>query len=85
MDDWRLTNQIEYLYEKKIVRTRFFKTEGNEHEHCEFCFEKFGEEDNMLHAGYCTCDRYYWICDQCYNDFRKTFNWIVDESESVER
>lgn len=34
----------------------------------------------MLHIGYCTCDRYRWICEQCYNDFKELFDWkLVDE------
>ena len=80
VDDWRLTDQMDCLYKATLIKAKFRKTGSNDHEHCEFCWEKFGEENGALHIGYCTCDRYRWICEQCYNDFKELFNWeLVDE------
>lgn len=74
-NDWRLSNQFNYLYKSKLIRTTFKKTNTNDHEHCEFCWDKFSEEDNDLHEGYCTLDKCRWICDNCYNDFNQIFRW----------
>lgn len=41
--DWRLTNQINYLYMLKLKKEAFKKTDRSDHEHCEFCFGKFSE------------------------------------------
>lgn len=78
--DWRITNQKSYLESKKIKRSKFQRTERSDHEHCEFCWEKFSEYDGTLHEGFCTLDKYYWICEECFNDFRSEFKWeLVDE------
>lgn len=78
-NDWRLTNQINYLYRATLIRTTFKNTESNDHEHCEFCWRKFGENTGMLYTGYCTIDRYRWICEQCFKDFKDQFEWQVIE------
>ena len=77
MNDWRLTNQIKYLYQKKLVRRKITDFPDKDHEHCEFCWDKFGRSDNMLKEGYCTEDAYNWICDTCFEDFKEMFAWKV--------
>ena len=42
---------------------------------------KFGESKEMLHSGYCTIDKYRWICEQCFQDFKDQFEWQVDEAD----
>lgn len=76
-DDWRIANQMSYLYRAKLKRAKFEATPANDHEHCEFCFDKFGENENLLKSGYCTLNEYYWICDGCFRDFQKQFEWKV--------
>lgn len=72
-NDWRLRNQIDYLYEVELFLLNYQSKRSNwEHDHCEFCWEKF-EDANQ--KGYTTRDNYYWICTQCYNDFREMFKW----------
>ena len=77
-NDWRLTNQLGYLFRAKLHRKTFKRTEQNDHEHCEFCMDKFGEEPGLLHTGYCTEDEYRWVCDQCFYDFKGLFEWEVN-------
>jgi len=76
-DDWRLTNQIEYLKEKKLKYVEADKDFDNlNHEHCEFCFIKFNYESQ---CGYFSLDNYHYICENCFNDFNKMFKWeIID-------
>ena len=70
--DYRLTNQKEYLSGKKLKRKPFRATPKSDHEHCVFCWDKFLDGDE----GYCA-DNYYWICEKCYADFKDMFRWKV--------
>lgn len=42
--------------------------------------EKFSDNPNDLQIGYCTGDCYYWICEECYEDFKNLFKWTVVDS-----
>ena len=76
-NDWRITNQKNYLFRVAIKKATFQKTATSDHEHCEFCWGKFGVEDGLLHSGYCTSDKYRWICEQCFQDFHEQFEWQI--------
>ena len=78
LDDWRLTNQIDYLYQKQLKYINFRKSSDRwDHEHCEFC-NKAILEDSIKE--YCTLDEYYWICEDCYKDFNDLFEWKIVEA-----
>ena len=77
IEDWRLTNQLNYLYRSRLIWSKYVMTDKNDHDHCEFCWEKFGEEEGMIHNGYCTTNRYRWICPKCFDDFKDMFQWRV--------
>ena len=68
--------QDKYL---KEIKLKFSQFNGSirEHDHCEFCFAKFSNNENDLHQGYCSLDKYHWICEMCYNDFKDYFQWKV--------
>ena len=80
-DDWRLTNQEAYLQGVTLVHRQWKPEPRNDHDHCAFCWEKFAHYDGCLHEGYATDDRYYWVCESCFNDFRHRFNWRIKEHE----
>ena len=84
MDDWRITNQMQYLYRERL-RLRSYAPENpvNDHDHCEFCFAKFmlGNENQMQDEGYATDDGYRWICKTCYVDFKTLFDWQPADSQ----
>jgi hypothetical protein len=94
-DDWRLTNQENYLTGVTLQWSRWTQRRPDwDHDHCEFCFAKFMEapepetlklieadDSEILQWGYTTSDRYRWICETCFQDFRDRFGWQV-ESES---
>ena len=69
-------NQDKYL---KGIKLMFCHFDSNirEHDHCEFCSAKFSDDKNDLHQGYCSLDKYYWICEKCYNDFKQYFDWVL--------
>lgn len=83
-DDWRLTNQMRFLFQATLKRSLFTRTSINDHEHCEFCFDKFGEGAERLKFGYCTLDGYHWICEKCFSDFQKQFQWKLQKGENEE-
>lgn len=81
-DDWRLMGQERYLKDRKLFLISYVcPSETWDHDHCEFCCEKFSRYDGDLHEGYTTEDRRFWICPECYEDFKEMFNWehIVPE------
>lgn len=74
-NDWRLRNQIKYLKGAELVQTNYKNKYRNwDHDHCDFCWAKFSEVTDI---GYCTLDGYYWICSNCFNDFKEMFKWKV--------
>ena len=78
--DWRLTNQMNYLYKKKLIKGRFKAyRKGWEHEHCAFCSERI---DNTVTDAYSTEDRYHWICPKCFSDFKDMFEWDVTDDNN---
>lgn len=62
------THRCEELLEGESVG-RFW------HNHCEFCWEKVHTDKSCVF--YCTEDMYYWICEDCFNDFCEPFHWTV--------
>lgn len=79
-DEWRLVNQMKYMKGVDLLLSDYVPTPGNDHDHCEFCWETFSVYDGDLHKGYCTLDRYKWICEDCYEDFKETFEWKLTEA-----
>jgi len=77
-NDWRLQGQEKYLKGVTLFWQEYTPyRKGWDHDHCEFCSSKFTENENeeTLHEGYTTEDRYRWICKQCFDDFRNLFGW----------
>ena len=75
-NDWRLTNQGNYLQGKSFSWKKYFLyRNGWDHDHCEFCFKTFSLLDNPEHLseGYVSKDNYYWICKDCFDDFKELF------------
>lgn len=91
-DDWRVMGQERRLAGATFVRKPYrVWTETWEHDHCEMCARKFVESDSTredsetVTAGFAAVGRgpkgeddYYWVCDECFDDFRDRFGWKVD-------
>ena len=79
-DDWRLQGQ-DLVLKGKTLYWRQYKAYSDKwkHDHCAFCFEEFNENDNpdALHEGYATEDNYHWVCRECFDDFKRMFEWEV--------
>lgn len=78
-DDWRLTNQEKYLKGVVLYWRQYEPEPGNDHDHCEFCWEKFMTDgaNESLSFGYTTDDHYRWVCKMCFDDFVALFGWPV--------
>lgn len=82
-DDMRLAGQERYLKDKTLFFQKWIPhNEEWEHDHCEFCWEKFSDAADSLQEGYTTEDRYYWICSECFEDFKESFGWKITKAES---
>ena len=73
--EWRRQGQERYLFGVNLIYHSLYS--GRNHDHCEFCGEKFSSESEDLGNGYSTEDKYHWICTQCFNDFKVEFQWSV--------
>ena len=77
-NDWHLHGQQDYLIGVTLIRQPWRPADPrNDHDHCEFCWEKFVGFAGCLHEGYATEDRRYWICEECFRDIRERFQWRV--------
>lgn len=79
-DDWRRQGQEKYLSNIKLTARNYkpYRIDW-EHDHCEFCGSKFSEQYSDIHKGYSSENNYYWICNDCFTDFKKEFNWQIEE------
>lgn len=82
MEDWR----EELLYTMNDTNGCYFKeyvfpiTEEKEHEHCSICFAKIsGEVGDYERCGYYCKKTGDWLCRDCFNDFKKRFDWSIEE------
>ncbi len=82
-DDWRRQGQEKFLRGNKLVFSNYKPYRlGWEHDHCEFCENKFSLRKEDLSIGYSTLDGNHWICIPCFNDFKDEFNWSVYNSDN---
>lgn len=87
-NDWRIRWQEDYLKGKTLYYHKYEPWSKNwDHEHCEFCMKKIGQTEDSFHEGYSTLDDFYWICLNCYEDFKESFLFNIfkkDEFENME-
>lgn len=81
-EDWRLLGWGEdsYLQGITLIKQPYrpdLCDPDNDHDHCEFCSNKFGKAPDDLKEGYSTEDGYSWICPTCFEDFKDRFKWKV--------
>jgi len=77
-NDWRFQGQDKYLDNISLIKSQYVVTDPTwDHDHCDFCMDKFSEREGDLRKGYCTADEKHWICEKCFHDFSDMFHWIV--------
>lgn len=84
-DDWRLSNQVEYL-RNAVAEWRTYVRPSPDwtHDHCAFCWATFSDDGHAdaLRQGFVTADGRHWICDRCLQDFRQALNLTVKPERS---
>ena len=75
-DDWHLLNEVEYLKNKEINPTdgQNIIKHVNYLKKCIFCYEEV--QDTPYQWWFIPKDLSCCICEVCYKDFKKIFNWI---------
>jgi hypothetical protein len=77
-NDWRLIIPKEYLKGETLLHKNWVSVQPDwDHDHCKFCGDKV--DASTPDKWYCTTDEYYWICENCFNDFKDMFHWKVIE------
>ncbi len=79
-NDWRLTNQEKYMKNLIFIRKKY---DGKDHDHCSFCWSKFGYNESDISDGYCSIDGKHWVCDNCFKDFQTEFGFKVKENSNI--
>ena len=76
-DDWRLRGQDKYLTGISLRKSRYESDLSNDHDHCVFCGVKFmdAQGSDVQCEGYCSTDRYHWVCEECFHEFKLRFNF----------
>jgi hypothetical protein len=79
MKDWRLQGQEKYLTDQEFRYKKYAdRVTKADHDHCEFCNEKFMDtERDTLTEGYSAKDDYWWVCKSCFDDFKDQFKFSV--------
>ena len=79
-DDWRRQGQERYLKNKRLIKQSYRPLrKGWDHDHCEFCGNKFSASPDDLREGFSTVNGYHWVCLKCFEDFCEEFGWLVEE------
>jgi len=81
--DWRNQGQEKYLKGKVVSFKKYLPLDLRwNHDHCEFCGNKFSLKEGDLNEGYTTGNGYLWICCTCYHDFKSEFEWIEETANN---
>jgi hypothetical protein len=76
-NDWRITNQLEFLKRAHLIQSKYIQPHENwDHDHCKFCSEKI---DASTELAICTTDYRKWICLECFADFKEAFEWVLED------
>jgi hypothetical protein len=67
-----------YLVEEKLLHIHYKAYDETwDHDHCAFCSYLIEDKSQLF---YCTEDEYYWVCEECFNEFKDMFKWqVLDE------
>jgi hypothetical protein len=77
-DDWRRLGQEKHLKNKALDFGKYTPPRPDwDHDHCEYCNAKFSLFPGDLTEGYSADDKYYWVCAECFADFKDEFEWTV--------
>ena len=81
-DDWRLEfgKNPDFYKKYKWSLQKWTQTREHwDHDHCEFCNSKFMdlEKPGILRQGWTDEEQTYWICQECFEDFKEKYKWNI--------
>jgi len=82
-DDSWLTDPADHLIGVTLTHREWTPASvRDDHDHCALCWAKFAKlgVPGELHVGWCTSDRLHWVCQQCIDDFKVRFQWILNDN-----
>lgn len=81
--DWRRQGQERYLRGATWSFQPYRPPRVDwDHDHCEFCSDKFSLAPGDLRAGYTTSNGAHWVCESCFADFRDELSWNLAPSRA---
>ena len=83
-----LTDHADHLLGATLIRREWVPAHVDEdHDHCALCWAKFSKLGipGELGAGFCTLDDRHWVCQQCVDDFKSRFQWLLIDDLNVGR
>jgi hypothetical protein len=81
-----LTDQADHLLGATLLRREWVPAHvDDDHDHCALCWAKFSNLGipGELRAGFCTSDDRHWVCQQCVDDFKARFQWLLIDDLNV--
>jgi hypothetical protein len=86
--DWRLSWGQDFLRGAVFRWEEYLApSEVWDHDHCAFCWQKFMEVDHpsIQRFGFVTATdvQEWWVCRDCFEDFREQFGWQVEPPEPM--
>ncbi|MBQ8001327.1 MAG: hypothetical protein IJ298_09065 [Ruminococcus sp.] len=80
-EDWRIDGQEGYLMNSTLQYITYSRDLCvDDFLQCEFCFDKFDEDPEHPKKAYFDPIQKCWICEECFQDFKEHFHWIVEGS-----
>ena len=70
----------QFMFGAHLKRSAYPVSPLDDHEHCTMCGAKFSENLDGIHEGYVTTDGQHWVCNECLNDYKKEYGWVVENS-----
>jgi hypothetical protein len=85
-DDGWLTDQADHLIGVTLSRREWTADSvRDDHDHCALCWAKFAKLGPFgeLHVGWRTSDGRHWVCQQCVDDFKVRFQWVLKDDPNL--
>ncbi len=86
-DDGWLTDQADILIGVTLIHREWTQSSvRDDHDHCALGWAKFARLNlpGELHVGWCTSDGRHWVCQQCVDDFKVRFQWVLSDNLAID-
>lgn len=78
MNIWCVEEADNNMRNHVLLKVKFSdRLTETEHEYCEFCMARFGNVNKDFKEGYRTQNYYYWVCEDCFDEYKEEYHWTV--------